>query len=106
MVGSTFVFTVALFVPQILFFGYYGVDNALQGVEPIALAGAKIAVTSVCAGSGLVGGVFAPSLFIGSAIGASFGSVLNILEPPTGLDIVAGSPAYALVGMASLLAAT
>lgn len=114
MVGSTFVFTVALFVPQILFFGYYGVDNALQGVEPsaeaaavlFALAGAKIAVTSVCAGSGLVGGVFAPSLFIGSAIGASFGSVLNILEPPTGLDIVAGSPAYALVGMASLLAAT
>jgi H+/Cl- antiporter ClcA len=36
-------------------------------------------VTSMAAGSGLVGGVFAPSLFIGAAVGSSIGTAAQTL---------------------------
>ena len=37
----------------------------------------KIIATSVSIGSGGSGGIFTPSLFIGAAIGASLGLILN-----------------------------
>jgi H+/Cl- antiporter ClcA len=36
-------------------------------------------VTSMAAGSGLVGGVFAPSLFIGAAVGSSIGTAAQTM---------------------------
>ena len=45
--------------------------------------------------------MFAPSLFIGAAVGGGFGLIVNILFPGT-----APYPAYALVGMATVFAAT
>lgn len=54
-------------------------------------------------GSGGSGGVFAPSLFLGASAGASFGVLLETL----GLIPEGGSPAaYALVGMAAVVAGT
>ncbi|MGP1310899.1 MAG: chloride channel protein, partial [Phycisphaerales bacterium] len=59
--------------------------------------------TTLTLGSGGSGGVFAPSLFIGASAGAAFGVALDSL----GLLPEGGSPAaYALVGMAAVVAGT
>jgi len=63
---------------------------------------AKLIATSLTLGSGGSGGIFAPSLFVGAMLGASFELVLKYLFP----DIVAPEGAYALVGMAALFAAS
>lgn len=59
--------------------------------------------TALTVGSGGSGGVFAPSLFLGAATGALFGQILSMV----GLLPAGGSPAaYALVGMAAVVAGT
>ncbi len=63
----------------------------------------KCVATCFTLGSGGSGGVFAPSLFLGAASGAACGAVLEAL----GLLPEGSSPAaYALVGMAAVVAAT
>jgi CIC family chloride channel protein len=67
------------------------------------LALAKVVATCLTLGSGGSGGVFAPSLFLGAAVGACFGTVLD----RAGVIPEGGSPAaYALVGMAAVVAGT
>jgi CIC family chloride channel protein len=71
----------------------------------VVLAGlfvAKYAATVVAVGSGTIGGVFTPTLFLGAGLGAAFGQALGLL------DFAKGTPtaAFALVGMGSVLAAT
>lgn len=67
------------------------------------LAVAKVTATCLTLGSGGSGGVFAPSLFIGASVGACFGAALEHI----GLVPANGSPAaYALVGMAAVVAGT
>jgi len=119
LVGSAFGIAVAMFFPQVLFLGYKGVDNLLHTVPSevtatalasiAVIAPAKILVTSAALGSGLVGGVFAPSLFIGALVGTGVGDVLQLSGLGTltseGLDLVAGPSTYTLIGMASMLAA-
>lgn len=68
-------------------------------------------MTSLCFGSGLVGGLFAPSLFLGATAGAAYQKVISSLLQSGGgvasflLPIpIAGPPAYAMVGAASVLA--
>src|SRR5260370_24030179 len=53
-------------------------------------------------GSGAVGGVFTPTLFLGASLGATFGLGLESLGGGKGLPVVA----FAVVGMGSMLAAT
>jgi H+/Cl- antiporter ClcA len=61
---------VGLLYPQILFFGYDTLDNLLANTGRygsstlLQLCIVKAAITAVCFGSGLVGGTFAPSLFL------------------------------------------
>lgn len=74
---------------------YYGV-----GMVTILLL-AKLTSTVVAVGSGTVGGVFTPTLFVGAALGCLFGHGLhaaNLTHVPVG--------AFALAGMGALLAAT
>ncbi|MSU59104.1 MAG: voltage-gated chloride channel ClcB [Pedosphaera sp.] len=62
---------------------------------------AKLIGTVVTVGSGTVGGVFTPTLFLGASLGALFATVLHQFgasQLPTS--------SFALVGMASVLAAT
>ena len=62
----------------------------------------KILATMATFGSGAVGGVFTPTLFVGGAIGMLYGQGILYLTPQLRLD-----PAlYGLVGMGSFLAAT
>ncbi|XOV75226.1 MAG: chloride channel protein [Phycisphaerales bacterium] len=63
----------------------------------------KGVATALTLGSGGSGGVFAPSLFLGAAAGGLFGQALSMV----GLLPEGGSPAaYALVGMAAVVAGT
>jgi len=58
----------------------------------------KVVATSVTFGSGGIGGIFAPSLFIGSNLGLFFAKMMNLFR----IDISESN--FALVGMAGLIA--
>ncbi len=106
LVGGLILGVFAIFLPQVLGVGYESMDWALSGTIPLLLVVSilfgKIAATSVSLGSGGSGGIFAPSLFMGSMLGHSLGTVFHNLFP----NITASPGAYALVGMAALVAAT
>ncbi len=68
----------------------------------ILLVAMKILATCLTLGSGGSGGVFAPSLFIGAVVGYAFGLGVQNL----GLFENISPSSYALVGMASVVAAT
>ena len=104
---------VGLVYPQILFFGYETLNtllanNSMTTDVILTLLAVKIFTTAVAAGSGLVGGTFAPSLFLGGMVGALFHDVIANMflvvahESPFALADV---QAYALVGAAGVLAA-
>ncbi len=82
--------------------GYEAMEWALlgKGTLPLllALTGIKILATSLTIGSGGSGGVFAPSLFVGSMFGGAFGHIVHNLFP----TITAAPGAFALVGMAAV----
>ena len=62
----------------------------------------KFVATATAFGSGVVGGVFTPTLFIGAALGVLYGQAVLYLAPGLRAD-----PAmYGLVGMGSFMAAT
>ncbi|WP_454675778.1 ClcB-like voltage-gated chloride channel protein [Achromobacter pestifer] len=93
--------------PEVWGNGYSVVNSMLhtqwawQAVAAILLM--KILATAASAGSGAVGGVFTPTLFVGAALGALYGSGLQAVFPAGDLSAVSS---YAVVGMGALLAAT
>ncbi len=110
MLGGTIVGVVALGLPEILGIGYDTIESLLRDVPfsllmLVLLLAAKLLLASLSLGSGLVGGIFAPSLFLGATFGAIYGEVLPKLLPWFAGNIAA-PPAYAMVGMAAVLAAT
>lgn len=99
---------IALRYPGILYWGFTNVDEILHTGKSVSapgiwwltqLAAAKVVATALCKGSGLVGGLYAPSLMIGAAVGAVFGGsaaeIINSAVP--GNAAVAQPQAYALV---------
>ena len=110
VIGAMLVGCLGLIDFRTLSDGYETIKSVLSGEtytgSAIAALGLlvilKIVATSVTLGSKNVGGVFAPSLFIGAICGAFFGALLQQLFPS--LDIEIGS--YALIGMGGFLAAT
>jgi H+/Cl- antiporter ClcA/CBS domain-containing protein len=110
VIGGLCVGVVALWLPQILGVGYETIESILQDVQfslplVIALLLVKLVMTSVSFGSGFVGGVFAPALFLGASLGSAYGKVLAIALPMWS-EYMATPPAYAMVGMAAVLAAS
>jgi CIC family chloride channel protein len=63
---------------------------------------AKLLATLATVGSGAVGGVFTPTLFLGASLGALFGAELQYLGVAHELPITV----FSVVGMGSMLAAT
>lgn len=110
IIGGACVGVVALQYPQILGIGYETIEAMLQDVEfslelLLVLLVVKLAVTAISLGSGLVGGVFAPAMFLGASLGAAYAKILATLLP--GMSAyMAAPPAYAMVGMAAVLAAS
>ncbi|MBD1810205.1 chloride channel protein, partial [Microcoleus sp. FACHB-DQ6] len=107
IIGGACVGLVALQFPQILGVGYETVQAMLQDVKfslplLLLLLFVKLAMTAISLGSGLVGGIFAPAMFLGASLGSAYGLFLEML--PAMSDRVAGPPAYAMVGMAAVLA--
>ncbi len=104
-VGGSVVGAAGLAFPQLFGVGYETMDGLLQGEQVatgllLALMLLKPLLTSTTLAAGGSGGVFAPSLFIGSMLGGAFGRAVNHLFP----GAVAPAPAYALVGMGAVLA--
>ncbi|MEX0818287.1 MAG: chloride channel protein, partial [Pirellulaceae bacterium] len=62
----------------------------------------KPLMTSITLGGGGSGGIFAPSLFIGATVGASFGVLCNLFVP----GVSAHPGVYAIVGMGAVVAGT
>lgn len=96
---------VGSFLPQVFGVGYGTIEKILGGDLPtgallIALLIAKLILTSVSIGGGFQGGVFAPSLFLGATLGAAYGLVARQLFPTLNI----APPAFAMVGMAAMLA--
>jgi len=64
--------------PQVLFNGYATLNTIINDADPgsapelLALCVLKIGATAAAAGAGLVGGLFAPSLFLGATAGGAF----------------------------------
>jgi CIC family chloride channel protein len=102
--GGLTVGILGYFVPQVLGVGYDQIERVLNGdvilKVVVTLAVLKILATSVAYASGNAGGIFGPSLFIGSMVGATVGSVAHLLFPAS----TAGPGAYALVGMGTAFA--
>ena len=108
VIGGFCVALVAIHTPQILGVGYETIQAMLQGVEftvplLLALLVIKLVMTAICLGSGLVGGIFAPAMFLGATLGTLYGQFLAAIIP-TGMVNIAAPPAYAMVGMAAVLA--
>jgi CIC family chloride channel protein len=61
---------------------------------------AKMIATSISLGSGGSGGIFAPSLFLGTMTGGFFGGLVHKIIP----EYSASSGAYSLVGMGAVVA--
>jgi CIC family chloride channel protein len=59
-------------------------------------------LTSLTLAGGGSGGIFAPSLFLGAALGTSFGLICNLLVP----QFSANPGVYAIVGMGAVVAGT
>lgn len=103
---------IALQYPEILYWGFDNVDLLLES-RPfmktlsadllLQLVAVKIVATSLCRASGLVGGYYAPSLFIGAATGMAYGKFVGFAifqaNPIFHLSLleVASPQAYGLV---------
>jgi CIC family chloride channel protein len=90
--------------PQLYGNGYDTVNLALVAALPFALMLTlpllKMIVSVGCAASGVPGGLFTPSLYVGAITGGAFGAAAHHLFPH-----IAESPGgYVLVGMAAILA--
>ncbi|HEY9599169.1 MAG TPA: chloride channel protein [Cyanophyceae cyanobacterium] len=108
VIGGCCVGLAAMYVPQILGVGYETIQAMLQGVEfslplLLTLLVIKLIMTALSLGSGLVGGIFAPAMFLGATLGVTYGKVLAAIIP-VGMVDIAAPPAYAMVGMAAVLA--
>ncbi|XP_075504945.1 chloride channel protein CLC-e [Primulina tabacum] len=119
ILGGLAVGLMALAYPEILYWGFQNVDLLLESRPFVGGLSAglllqvvlvKIVATSLCRACGLVGGYYAPSLFIGAAAGMAYGKAVGYLFSVSNeifhLSIleVASPQAYGLVGMAATLA--
>ncbi len=81
--------------------GYEGMKMAFYGELAVGLllvlGMVKMLATALTIGSGQSGGIFAPSLYIGTMFGAAFGEVLRLLLPA----VHPNPTVYALAGMAA-----
>ncbi|PIE90589.1 MAG: chloride channel protein [Acidobacteria bacterium] len=101
--GGLGVGVIGIFIPQVFGVGYETINEALWSKAAplfmLTVLFSKMIATSLSLGSGGSGGIFAPSLVIGSTLGAMVGSVSQSLFP----EITATPGAYALVGMGAMV---
>jgi CIC family chloride channel protein len=93
-----------LLAPEILGVGYDSVSFWLHGGGAAGDTGLAFAIKLlafvIAISAGVIGGTFAPSLFIGTALGAAIGHGAHDLFPGIPID----PKAYAIIGMGSFFA--
>jgi chloride channel protein, CIC family len=103
--GGLGVGLLSIWVPQVYGNGYSVVNSILH--EPwvwqtlVLVLVFKIIATALTVGSGAIGGIFTPTLFVGAAVGCLFGQSVHALWPAA----TSAPFAYAIVGMGASLAA-
>jgi CIC family chloride channel protein len=104
--GGLTVGALAVFMPEVCGNGYPVVNEILQGhylwTTLLLILVFKWIATVATFGSGAVGGVFTPTLFVGAGVGTLFAMAAAPFWP--GAPLVPS--AFTLVGMGALLAAT
>jgi CIC family chloride channel protein len=105
-VGGLIVGALAILHPEVCGNGYSAVNATLRGDwvwQTLAVILVfKVLATAATFGSGAVGGVFTPTLFVGAGLGFLFASALQFLPG----HLVLNTSAFGLVGMGAFLAAT
>jgi len=104
--GGLLVGIAGLLLPRALGVGYESIDIALTGGFTLAAAlillAGKILATGISIGSGMSGGILAPSLFIGAMLGSVISQGALLLWPDSSIV-----PAhYALIGMGAMVSGT
>jgi CIC family chloride channel protein len=102
--GGLIVGVLSANVPEVWGNGYSVVNSLLHHdwlwTLVLVVLVTKIAATASTTGSGAIGGVFTPTLFVGAALGLLFGQGVHALWPQS----TAMPFAYAIVGMGAFLA--
>lgn len=105
-IGFALVGGMGVWLPYVYGNGYETVNLALNEQLPIELLVllpfAKLIATVLTRSSGGAGGMFTPTLMMGGLLGGAFGTGLHQFFP----ESTASPGAYALVGMAAVLAGT
>ncbi|MGF6378182.1 CIC family chloride channel protein [Paraburkholderia atlantica] len=103
-IGGLVVGIISVAEPEVWGNGYSVVNSILHSPWTwsalVLVLVCKLAATAATAGSGAVGGVFTPTLFVGAAVGSLFGQGMHALWP----DATSAAYAYAMVGMGAFLA--
>lgn len=103
--GGLGVGLISVWVPQVWGNGYEVVNGLLHGhwiwQAVLLVLVCKVLATMLTVGSGAVGGVFTPTLFVGATLGWLIGTPLHALYPA----MSSAPSAYAMVGMGAFLAA-
>lgn len=96
--------TAGILAPEVLGIGYDSVSFWLSGGGTALHSGVafamKLLAFLIAISAGVIGGSFAPSLFIGAALGSSIGLGAHELFPASQID----PKAYAILGMGSFFA--
>jgi chloride channel protein, CIC family len=102
--GGLIVGVISVWTPEVWGNGYSVVNSILHSPWTwsalVVVLVCKIVATAATVGSGAVGGVFTPTLFVGATLGSLFGLVVHGWWPHG----TSGAFAYAMVGMAAFLA--
>ncbi len=105
-VGGIAVGVIGLYLPLVLGEGYGAIQSMIQGsftpgfvIVAVAVF-AKMAATALTLGWGGSGGIFAPSLMVGSLLGLVYYRLLVWVVPA---GAIAGEGCFALLGMAGLV---
>jgi CIC family chloride channel protein len=105
-VGGLAVGVIGIYLPLVLGEGYGGIQEMIRGaftpgfvIVAVALF-AKMAATAFTLGWGGSGGIFAPSLMVGSMLGVAYYRMLIWFVP---MGSIAGEGCFALLGMAGLV---
>lgn len=96
---------VLIVVPTAAGNGYSVVSSFLHDAwtwqAVLAILFVKVIAIAITVGSGAIGGVFTPALFVGAAVGTLFGQGVHWLMPSHGVEVYM----YTLVGMGAFLGA-
>jgi len=103
--GGLCVGVLAIFRPEVCGNGYSIATGVLRGEWVwwvlLIILGCKLIATAASFGSGAVGGVFTPTLFVGACIGSLYAQLVQLAWPePLSIS------SFAVVGMGAMLAAT